>query len=141
MAPTDCSANSAAALKHALALAEHFHADLVLLHVVEPPVAYADMVYTSRLTPEQDAIITNQIADRVRELLGLSDQEKEKLRRHTLLEHGVPWQVILETARARNSGLIVLSTHGRTGFVHAILGSTAEKVIRHAPCPVLVVRS
>jgi nucleotide-binding universal stress UspA family protein len=54
--------------------------------------------------------------------------------------HGVPFQEIIETARAQQIDLIVMGTHGRTGLQHVLLGSVAEKVVRLAPCPVLVVR-
>src|SRR5215510_10856183 len=54
--------------------------------------------------------------------------------------YGVPFQEIVETAKARQVDLIVMGTHGRTGFMHALLGSVAEKVVRLAPCSVLVAR-
>jgi len=53
---------------------------------------------------------------------------------------GVPFQVVTDVAREAQTDLIVLSTHGRTGIRRVLLGSTAERVLRHAPCPVLVVR-
>jgi nucleotide-binding universal stress UspA family protein len=54
--------------------------------------------------------------------------------------HGVPFQEIIETAKARQVDLIIMGTHGRTGIRHVLLGSVAEKVVRLAPCPVLVTR-
>jgi nucleotide-binding universal stress UspA family protein len=53
--------------------------------------------------------------------------------------HGVPHEEIVRYARERESGLIVMGTHGRRGLAHALLGSVAEKVVRSAPCPVLTV--
>jgi universal stress protein A len=52
----------------------------------------------------------------------------------------VPFHEILETAKSQNVDLIVMGTHGRTGLQHILLGSVAEKVVRLAPCPVLVAR-
>ena len=54
--------------------------------------------------------------------------------------HGVPFQVIIETASTAHVDLIIMGTHGRTGLPHVLLGSVAERVVRLAPCPVLVVR-
>ena len=54
--------------------------------------------------------------------------------------HGVPFQEILDTAKKRQVDLIIMGTHGRTGLPHVLLGSVAEKVLRLAPCPVLIAR-
>ena len=62
------------------------------------------------------------------------------LRTHTLLTEGVPFHQIIRAAKRLRCDLIVMATHGRTGLVHAIMGSVAENVLRRAPCPVLVVR-
>jgi universal stress protein A len=58
----------------------------------------------------------------------------------TLVRHGLPGEEIVETARELPADLIVISTHGRTGLAHVVIGSVAEQVVRHAPCPVLVLR-
>ena len=58
----------------------------------------------------------------------------------SLLVQGVHWQAIVDQVKAAQADLIVMSTHGRTGFQHFLLGSVAEKVVRLAPCPVLVTR-
>jgi nucleotide-binding universal stress UspA family protein len=57
-----------------------------------------------------------------------------------LVRTGKPFREIVSLARQENIDLIVIATHGRTGLNRMVLGSTAEQVIRHAPCPVLVVR-
>jgi nucleotide-binding universal stress UspA family protein len=54
--------------------------------------------------------------------------------------HGVPFHVIIDTARTAHVDLIIMGTHGRTGLPHVLLGSVADRVVRLAPCPVLVVR-
>jgi nucleotide-binding universal stress UspA family protein len=53
---------------------------------------------------------------------------------------GRAWQEVIEIAREQKSDLIILATHGYTGLKHVLLGSVAEKIVRHAPCPVLSVR-
>jgi nucleotide-binding universal stress UspA family protein len=57
-----------------------------------------------------------------------------------LVRFGRSFHEITEAARTRKVDLIIISTHGYTGMKHALLGSTTERVVRHAPCPVLVVR-
>jgi universal stress protein A len=54
---------------------------------------------------------------------------------------GTAWNQIVEMAKSWNADMVVIGTHGRTGLKHALLGSTAERVVRHAACPVLVVHS
>jgi nucleotide-binding universal stress UspA family protein len=56
------------------------------------------------------------------------------------VEAGVPYDKIVKKAQEENAGMIVMSTHGRTGLEHFILGSVTEKVLEHAPCPVLSIR-
>jgi nucleotide-binding universal stress UspA family protein len=58
----------------------------------------------------------------------------------TALSSGIPYREIISKARECGAGLIVIGTHGRTGVEHVLFGSTAEKVVRVAPCPVLSVR-
>ena len=62
------------------------------------------------------------------------------LQGETLIVHGVPFQSIIDPAKDKGADLIVMGTHGRTGLSHALMGSVAEKVMRLAPCPVLVTR-
>jgi nucleotide-binding universal stress UspA family protein len=57
-----------------------------------------------------------------------------------VMAHGVPFDKTLEIVKARQIDLIIMGSHGRTGFSHLLLGSMAEKLVRLAPCPVLVVR-
>ena len=57
-----------------------------------------------------------------------------------VVAHGIPFQEIIDTAKVRQVDLIVMGTHGRTGLLHVLLGSVAERVVRLAPCPVLVAR-
>jgi nucleotide-binding universal stress UspA family protein len=59
----------------------------------------------------------------------------------TLGRSGTPYQQITDVAKELNMDLIVISTHGYTGLMHVLMGSTAERIVRHAPCPVLTVRS
>jgi nucleotide-binding universal stress UspA family protein len=57
-----------------------------------------------------------------------------------VVKHGAPFQEIMDVATAQHVDLIIMGTHGRTGLPHLLLGSVAERLVRLAPCPVLVVR-
>jgi nucleotide-binding universal stress UspA family protein len=134
--PTDFSPLSKAALPHAVGLASNAGAELVLLHVLPLPAAYAEISGAMWIPLQRKTRAAAQ-----RQLRRLEKQVKGRnLRTHTVLTEGVPFLQIVRAAKRLRCGLIVLATHGRTGLAHAIMGSVAENVIRRAPCPVLAVR-
>ncbi len=136
--PTDFSPLAKAALPHAVGLAVDAGAELVLIHVLPLPTEYAtpDVSGALSVSLQRETRVAAQ-----RELRRLKKQVKEpNIRMHTVLTEGVPFYQILRVAKRLRCDLIVLATHGRTGLVHAIMGSVAENVIRRAPCPVLTVR-
>jgi universal stress protein A len=140
LVPTDFSDHAGSALKYGREFAETFGAELLILHVVEP-IYYAtpaDMYVTSpnlsMLLDEQRKIATRQLA-RISAVLKKAGQ-----RHRTLLKTGTPAQVIADTAQDTRADLIIMSTHGRTGLAHILVGSVAEKVVRHASVPVLTLR-
>src|SRR6185503_2810715 len=105
--------------------------------VVEP-VATPDFVNSFPLMMENDKLMAECKA----QLQSLVKQKAidRKLVEKTLVRQGRSFHEIADAARALKTDLIIMSTHGYTGLKHALLGSTAERVVRHAPCPVLVVR-
>ncbi len=129
---TDFSANSAVAVKPAIEIACRFEGRLVLVHALEGA------------SPEAQVV-----AD---ELAGLAAMAREQLHEFGTKEIGTkaPWTAevvfgpaylaITDAAERHRADLIVLATHGRTGLVHLLLGSVAERVARMATCPVLTVR-
>ncbi len=136
--PTDFSALAKAALPYAVDLAADSVAELVLLHVLTPPVAYAGPEIPGALWGELQQ--KNRVAAR-EELRRLAAQVKRpKVRVHTVLAEGVPFDQILKVAKRLRCDLIVVATHGRTGLAHVVMGSVAENVVRRATCPVLTVR-
>ena len=136
--PTDFSALASAALPHAMDLAADAGAELVLLHVLTPPLAYAGPDIPGALWGELQR--KNRAAAR-EELRRLAAQVRgPNVRVHAVLAEGVPFDQILRVARRLRCDLIVLATHGRTGLSHMLLGSVAENVVRRATCPVLTVR-
>jgi nucleotide-binding universal stress UspA family protein len=129
--PTDFSAPAIQAVTAAFELAQIFGAKLSLLHVIEVP-AYAIEVALPLENLERDA--RRELA------LLLPEAEAAHVDVTRLVDIGVPYQRILETAKAEPVDLIVMATHGRTGVRHLVLGSVAERVVRLAPCPVLTIR-
>jgi nucleotide-binding universal stress UspA family protein len=137
LVPIDFSEYSLHALDYAVELAGKLYARLTLLHVIQSlPVGGADMGITLPY-----AYIENLEAELRRSLESYRERITAKgLLSDSVIVHGVPFQEIIETARARQVDLIIMGTHGRTGILHVLLGSVAEKVVRLAPCPVLVTR-
>jgi nucleotide-binding universal stress UspA family protein len=137
LVPIDFSPSSEKALAYAVVFARQFGATLTLLHVVES-VATPDFAKSFPLVMENDRVMTEcqQHLERVLKDLQIEPKLVEK----TLVRQGPSYHEIAEAARTLKADLIILSTHGYTGLKHALLGSTTERVVRHAPCPVLVVR-
>lgn len=139
--PTDYSDLAEAALNHAVTLANVFHAELHCLHVVDD--AYQ---YWSALGPE-----SIPIGPPPEELLKLSQKRMTAfVEEHfgelesvpvTSVSVGRPFAEIIAYARENEIDMIVMGTHGRGAIAHMLLGSTTEKVVRKAPCPVLTVRA
>lgn len=137
LVPIDFSEYASHALDYAISLASKLGARLTLLHVIQSlPMGGADMGVTLPYTYLQDmeAEITRSL-ETYRERVSAAGLEGE-----IAVVHGVPFNEIIATAKTQQVDLIVMGTHGRTGLQHVLLGSVAEKVVRLAPCPVLVAR-
>lgn len=137
LAPTDFSACSEPALRYAGELGRTLGATVVLLHVAETAFDYT--VYG--LAPETIADLQTEarqaIDKRLAEAKGFVGVDGTTTR----IREGSPAQEIVEAAKQLEVDLIVMGTHGRTGVRHMLAGSTAEKVVRTAACPVLTVRA
>jgi nucleotide-binding universal stress UspA family protein len=139
LVPIDFSEYSDLALKYAIPFAERFSAAITLLHVVEPPVACPE---TGAMYPSAELLEQLSQAEKER-LAHVCEQQQLRvpLLRQALVQVGVPHEVINASAREQSIDLIILGTHGRTGLAHMLHGSIAERVLREAPCPVLVLRT
>jgi nucleotide-binding universal stress UspA family protein len=133
---TDFSETSKAALPYAAALAERLGGEVLLLNVLEPPPRFAGLESVG-LLESGDATMGRLYAG-LDALAGQAFGHKSRVETH--VRTGTPYREIIKAARALEAGLLVMSTHGYGGLKHAFLGSTTERVIRHAPCPVLAVR-
>jgi nucleotide-binding universal stress UspA family protein len=135
--PVDFSEFSATAFEYAHSLARHYNAKLFIQHVAEPFISISPR-YVSQ--PVIDQVYAQQVADaeeKIREMTkrrSLNDVEHE-----VILERGAAADSILELAAAERMDLIAMGTHGKRGLDRLVLGSVTERVLRKAPCPVLVV--
>lgn len=136
LVPIDFSECSLHALNQAIPYARQFGAEIVLLHVIEP-------LHTgSRLEVAEVQKLHHLMFARAEQ--ELSALAKEKVAPQAPVRHfvkeGAPYEVITQVALKLQAEMIIISTHGRSGMKHFLLGSVAEKVVRHAHCPVLTVK-
>ncbi len=125
-------------LEYAVELASLFHAELSLVYVlpVLPPRPTAPS--TPFEIPEYEAILHKEAEQQLKVII--SQRLPKNLKVRSLIGHGHPAQEIVRLAGEEKMDLIVIATHGHTGWQHLMVGSVAEKVIRTAPCPVFAVR-
>jgi universal stress protein A len=134
LVPTDFSANAEQALDYACELAAKLGSTVRLVHAVPMPpsalqVALPEEILEKLVAEHGEALEKLAVPRRASTSFG-----------EPLIEVGDPRDMIVETARRLGVDLIVMGTHGRRGLSRVVMGSVAEDVIRHAPCPVLTVR-
>lgn len=137
---TDFSDFSKEALEYAVLLGRKVGGDLYLLHVFEAPFLSHSGV-SPGLRPEIHQWI-KEVKEEERIQLDRLAEEVRKMgvKVHPILKEGPPYEEIIRTAGEIPADLIVLGTHGRTGIIHLLMGSVAERVVRRASCPVFTVR-
>lgn len=145
LVPVDFSECSRRALAQAIELAARFEGEVTALHVYEPPYAVGELLVQA---PGKSALSVDEYMRTSAQ--GLFDQLVTEVLAttgvdpapplHTRLVSGMPTEVILEEVASLEPDVLVMGTHGRKGLAHLMLGSVAERVIRRAACPVLVVR-
>jgi nucleotide-binding universal stress UspA family protein len=138
LVPTDFSEYSVRAVDYGVEIAGKFASHITLVHVVEPLLQAADLTWTTvdfeELNREQRAAAREQLD----KLAG--DRIPKGIACDAVILFGKAFVEIVRCARERNADLIVMATHGRGAISHLLLGSTAEKVVRKATCPVLTVK-
>jgi nucleotide-binding universal stress UspA family protein len=136
LAPTDFSELSKAGIRYALELARDTSAEVIVYHAIDVGEEWKEI--RAEITPYHDMIEDNQrlldkfLSEHFADCIDLVEVRQ-------LVEFGVSHKNIVDTAQRESVDLIVMSTHGRTGLDHIILGSVTEKVVARAHCPVLVV--
>lgn len=149
LCPVDLSGFSLAALKLAVNVADASGATLDILHVIFDDIYLTEITQTDpalidayAIEPQRRAEIVQATEERLEVFLKQFCQDAVQhfgeVRYH--VRRGDPSEVILETAEDLMTDLVVLATHGRTGIKRLVIGSVAEKTVRHAPCAVLTVR-
>ena len=141
LCPTDFSEPALVAVKRANELARHFSAELLVAHAIPAipgPHMYADPpVATSFDVPLYQQELALFAENRLKNLV--SHHIAKEVRSRDLVTTGDPAPEILRLAAAEHVDLIVIASHGETGWRHLVFGSVAEKVVRHSPCPVLTI--
>jgi universal stress protein A len=135
LVPIDFSEHSQKALRYALAFARQFEAEVMLVHIVEQMVYPGDWMYPPLAATDFEAEKREKMISRLQAL-----DADSGIRTQHIVRLGRAWQEVIEIAQEMKCDMIILATHGYTGLKHALLGSVAEKIVRHAPCPVLTVR-
>jgi universal stress protein A len=138
LVPIDFSPLSKKALQYALRFAEQFRAGLTLLHVIEPdvPSAFDGLMIAPPISLNGDR---TKCANRLK-VLASSMAIRATNYVQSTVRTGLAAHEIVEAAKELDIDLVIIATHGYTGWKHFAIGSTAERVVRAAPCPVLVVR-
>jgi len=138
LVPVDFSEHAAPVLEWAAHMAEQHGCSLVLLHAYHLPVEFQQLegAYLPDDFWTQVKTETEQTLARYAEGLRAKGLEVE-----TLAREGYPATVIEEEAERQQADLIVIGTRGHSGLKHLLLGSIAERVVQHAPCPVLTVKT
>ena len=134
----DFSENSDYAFNYALDLAKQFNGELTVMHVINEPVDLRGF-YVPHISFEQLEKEIEEGAAKMMEKF-CSEQMSGFTNYKTAIVSGIPYEEIIRRAQETGSSLIVMGTHGRTGLDHLIFGSTAERVVRSAFCPVLTIR-
>jgi nucleotide-binding universal stress UspA family protein len=138
LVPVDFSENTPAILDWAAHLAEEHGSKVTLLHAYHLPVEFQQLE-GAYLPPDFWQSVRAEAETSLRRFS--ADLERKKIQVETAVCEGYAATVIVEEAASRHADLIVIGTHGRSGFKHLLLGSIAERVVQKAPCPVLTVKA
>lgn len=138
LVPIDFSDYSKSALKYAVNFTKQFNAELILIYVVEPVIYPPDFSMGQIAIPTVDLEMDKRAGEELEKLAAKEIPEGIKVK--TLVKTGKPFIEIIETASEEDIDLVIIASHGHTGVEHILFGSTAEKVVRKAPCPVLTIR-
>jgi nucleotide-binding universal stress UspA family protein len=138
VAPTDFSDGCAYALKHAIDFAKRNNAHLSIIHVMQPTAYPVGMEMGHAPITDIQEQVKKASQNKLDDLKATVEKECEC---ETVLRYGKPSTEIIDFAKEKNADLIFINTHGSGGLERFLFGSTTEKVLRKAECPVYVVRN
>jgi nucleotide-binding universal stress UspA family protein len=139
LVPIDFSGHSRSALQYAISFARQFRARIDLLYVVEPTIYPADFSFGQVGFPNIEEELRKRAANELESLM--RNDIAGRVPATKTIRSGRPFYEINQYAKEQRIDIIIIATHGHSGMEQILFGSTAEKVVRGAPCPVLVVRS
>ncbi len=137
--PIDFSEYSKKAFRYAIDFAKTFGAEMILVYVVEPIIYPADFSFGQVALPSMERELHDRSLEQLNALIQKEVPEGTAAR--CVIRSGKPFVEIIQVAKEEKADLIIIATHGHSGIEHVLFGSTAEKVVRKAPCPVLSLRS
>ncbi len=142
LAPIDFSEHSMEAMRGAMELAKDVGAEVHLVHVIAPHHTFVPLPLATNAEQSRELVREAAMLEQAEEELKRikKDEFGDSKKVLTNAEVGHPVQKLVEYAKSNEIDLILLATHGRTGSEHFIIGSVAEKIVRNAPCSVLVFR-
>ena len=138
LVPIDFSDYSKNALNYAVDFAKLFRSEVTLIYVVEPVIYPPDFSMGQIAVPSVDIEMDKRAKEELNNLA--QKQIPKELKTKIIVKTGKPFIEIIETATDIETDMIIIATHGHSGVEHMLFGSTAEKVVRKAPCPVLTLR-
>ena len=134
----DFSENSEHAFAYAYAMAKNFNARLIIIHVIQEPVDLSGF-YVPHISFEKLEKEIEEGAEKMMEKF-CATMISDFTNYETGIVSGIPYEEIIKRADKEDASLIVMGTQGRKGIDHLLFGSTAERVVRNAKCPVMTVR-
>jgi nucleotide-binding universal stress UspA family protein len=143
LVPTDFSSYAHNALRQAMEIASTYHAAVILLHVIDEHVTQCVIDFClsdtviNQIKQQQTSTTTDKLQ---REINGVIESHRD-VDISGDIKTGIPYDEILKEQQDRGIDLIVMASHGRTGIVKNLIGSVAEKVLRGARCPVMLIRN
>lgn len=138
LVPVDFSEYSKMALDYSIEFGKKFNSELILIYVIEPIVYPSDFGLGQIPINQVDFEIQSKAEEELNKLI--EEKVPPEIKATYVVRTGKPFLEIINTAKEYDCDLIIIATHGHTGIEHILFGSTAEKVVRKSPIPVLTVR-